>query len=110
MGAQAVALARAVGYQSAGTVEFVVDADRRFYFLEMNTRIQVEHPVTEMITGIDIVAEQLRIAEGEPLGYGQEQVRLEGHAIECRLCAEDALHDFAPATGTLRVYRAPQAE
>jgi propionyl-CoA carboxylase alpha chain len=110
MGAQAVALARAVGYQSAGTVEFVVDADRRFYFLEMNTRIQVEHPVTEMITGIDIVAEQLRIAEGEPLGYGQEQVRLEGHAIECRLCAEDALHDFVPATGTLRVFRAPQAD
>ena len=110
MGAQAVALARAVGYQSAGTVEFVVDADRRFYFLEMNTRIQVEHPVTEMITGIDIVAQQLRIAEGEPLGYGQEQVRLEGHAIECRLCAEDALHGFVPATGTLRVFRAPRAE
>jgi len=110
MGAQAVALARAVGYQSAGTVEFVVDADRRFYFLEMNTRIQVEHPVTEMITGIDIVAQQLRIAEGEPLGYGQEQVRLEGHAIECRLCAEDALHGFVPATGTLRVFRAPRAK
>jgi propionyl-CoA carboxylase alpha chain len=110
MGAQAVALARAVGYQSAGTVEFVVDARRRFYFLEMNTRIQVEHPVTEMTTGIDLVAEQIRIAEGEALGYGQAQVRHVGHAIECRLCAEDVLHDFAPAVGRLRVFRTPEAE
>jgi propionyl-CoA carboxylase alpha chain len=110
MGEQAVGLARAVGYRSAGTVEFVVDPDRRFYFLEMNTRIQVEHPVTEMITGLDIVAEQLRIAEGEPLGYGQEGVRLDGHAIECRLCAEDADRDFMPATGRLRVFRTPSAE
>ena len=110
MGAQAVALARAVGYRSAGTVEFVVDAQRQFYFLEMNTRIQVEHPVTEMITGIDLVAEQLRIAEGEPLGYDQAQVRLTGHAIECRLCAEDAAQDFTPATGRLRLFRVPQAE
>jgi len=110
MGAQAVALARAVGYRSAGTVEFVVDEARHFYFLEMNTRIQVEHPVTEMTTGIDLVAEQLRIAEGEPLGYQQGQVRHAGHAIECRLCAEDTLHDFAPATGKLRVFHTPQVE
>jgi propionyl-CoA carboxylase alpha chain len=110
MGVQALALARAVDYQSAGTVEFVVDADRHFYFLEMNTRIQVEHPVTEMTTGIDLIAEQLRIAEGEPLGYDQAQVRQQGHAIECRLCAEDPLHDFAPAAGTLRVLRLPEAE
>jgi len=110
MGAQAVALARAVGYQSAGTVEFVVDAARHFYFLEMNTRIQVEHPVTEMITGIDLIAEQLRLAEGEPLGYEQERVGQVGHAIECRLCAEDALHDFAPATGRLRIFRTPEAD
>jgi propionyl-CoA carboxylase alpha chain len=107
MAAQALALARAVGYRSAGTVEFVVDAQRQFYFLEMNTRIQVEHPVTEMTTGIDLVAEQLRIAEGEPLGYDQGQVRHAGHAIECRLCAEDAAQDFAPATGKLHVFHTP---
>jgi len=108
MGAQAVALAKAVGYVSAGTVEFVVDASGAFYFLEMNTRIQVEHPVTEMITGLDLVAEQIRIAEGAPLGFEQEDVRLEGHAIECRLCAEDAERDFMPATGKLRMFRPPE--
>ncbi|KWR87680.1 acetyl-CoA carboxylase biotin carboxylase subunit [Cupriavidus sp. IDO] len=110
MGAQAVALAKAVGYASAGTVEFVVDTSGAFYFLEMNTRIQVEHPVTEMITGLDIVAEQIRIAEDEPLGFGQDEVRLKGHAIECRLCAEDAERDFMPATGKLRVFRPPEAD
>jgi len=107
MGAQAVALAKAVGYRSAGTVEFVVDRDRNFYFLEMNTRIQVEHPITEMITGLDIVAEQIRVAEGEPLGYGQDAIRLQGHAIECRLCAEDADNNFVPSTGKVRVFRTP---
>src|SRR5204863_5734019 len=81
--------AAAVNYFSAGTVEFLVDAEGRFYFIEMNTRIQVEHPVTEMITGIDLIREQIRIAAGEPLGYRQDAVRLEGHAIEWRINAED---------------------
>ena len=90
MGDRAVALARAVGYVSAGTVEMIVDDDRNFYFLEMNTRLQVEHPVTELVTGIDIVAEQMRIAAGERAGYGQDDVDLRGHAIECRVYAEDA--------------------
>jgi len=108
MGAQAVALAQQVGYASAGTVEFVVDPSGAFYFLEMNTRIQVEHPVTEMITGLDIVAEQIRVAEGEALGLAQDEIRLAGHAIECRLCAEDAERDFMPAIGTLRRFRAPE--
>ena len=107
MGAQAVALARAVGYVSAGTVEFVVDGQGQFYFLEMNTRIQVEHPVTEMVTGLDIVEQQIRIAEGEPLGVAQEDVQLDGHAIECRLCAEDPARDFLPATGGLLRFSTP---
>jgi acetyl-CoA carboxylase biotin carboxylase subunit len=110
MGAQAVALARAVGYTSAGTVEMVADAAGGFYFLEMNTRLQVEHPVTELVTGLDIVAEQLRVAGGEPLGYGQEDITLTGHAIECRVYAEDPEHDFRPATGTLRLVRLPAGE
>jgi len=97
MGARAVALAREVGYVSAGTVEMIVDEERRFYFLEMNTRLQVEHPVTELVTGIDIVAEQLRIAGGEALSFGQDDVRLRGHAIECRIYAEDADAGFIPA-------------
>jgi propionyl-CoA carboxylase alpha chain len=108
MGEQAVALAQAVGYISAGTVELIVDTERNFYFLEMNTRLQVEHPVTELITGLDIVAEQIRIARGETLGYGQEDVRLNGHAIECRLYAEDADNGFLPATGPLLLFRPPQ--
>jgi propionyl-CoA carboxylase alpha chain len=107
MGASAVALARAVDYVSAGTVEMVVDAERNFYFLEMNTRLQVEHPVTELVTGIDIVAEQLRIAAGERLTLRQEDVRLSGHAIECRIYAEDAEDDFRPATGRLALVRFP---
>jgi propionyl-CoA carboxylase alpha chain len=107
MGAQAVALARAVGYVSAGTVEMIVDEQRNFYFLEMNTRLQVEHPITELVTGIDIVAEQLRIAAGEPLSFGQDDVRLRGHAIECRVYAEDADAGFVPATGRLHLVRFP---
>ena len=110
MGERAVALARAVGYVSAGTVEMVADDDRNFYFLEMNTRLQVEHPVTECVTGLDIVAEQLRIAGGEPLGLRQEDVRLTGHAIECRVYAEDADAAFVPATGTLHLVRFPCAD
>jgi propionyl-CoA carboxylase alpha chain len=107
IGEQAVALARAVGYTSAGTVEMVVDRERNAFFLEMNTRLQVEHPVTELVTGIDIVAEQLRIAAGAPLGYTQEDVRLTGHAIECRIYAEDADNGFTPATGRLGLVRLP---
>ncbi len=110
MGAQAVALARAVGYTSAGTVEMIVDEQRDFFFLEMNTRLQVEHPITEMVTGIDIVAEQLRIAGGEPLGFGQDDVRMDGHAVECRVYAEDADAGFIPATGRLSLVRFPAGE
>jgi len=110
MGSQAVALARAVGYESAGTVEFLVDRASNFYFMEMNTRIQVEHPVTEMITGVDIVEQQIRIADGEALGLAQSDIRWHGHAIECRLCAEDAERDFMPATGRLEAFRIPDAE
>ncbi len=87
MGAQAVALARAVGYDSAGTVEFVVGQDKRFYFLEMNTRLQVEHPVTELVTGIDLVEEMIRVAAGEPLSLRQDDVRLAGCAVESRIYA-----------------------
>src|SRR3954470_4010832 len=101
MGEQAVALAKAVDYQSAGTVEFVVGRDKRFYFLEMNTRLQVEHPVTEMITGLDLVELMIRIAAGEPLPFTQDQVRLDGWAIECRINAEDPFRNFLPSTGRL---------
>jgi propionyl-CoA carboxylase alpha chain len=108
MQTEAVSLAKAVDYVSAGTVEFIMDADRNFYFLEMNTRLQVEHPVTECITGLDLVREQVRIAAGEPLGYAQEDIRLQGHAIECRICAEDADAGFMPQTGRALVYAEPQ--
>ena len=98
--------AREAGYVNAGTVEFLLDGQRRFYFMEMNTRIQVEHPVTENITGIDLVKEQIRIAAGEPLPYRQEDIRLEGHSIECRINAEDPLR-FTPSPGRIRIFHVP---
>jgi 3-methylcrotonyl-CoA carboxylase alpha subunit len=111
MGAAAVAAAKAVGYVGAGTVEFIAeptaDGDLRFFFMEMNTRLQVEHPVTEAITGLDLVEWQLRVAAGEPLPLTQEQLRVDGHAIEARICAENPDAQFLPATGTLEVYRTP---
>ena len=110
MGATAVALARAVGYRSAGTVEMIADEQGDFYFLEMNTRLQVEHPVTELVTGIDIVAEQIRIAAGERLSITQDDVTMRGHAIECRVYAEDADAGFLPATGRLALVRFPVGE
>ena len=109
MGEQSVALAKAVDYQSAGTVEFIVDRDRNFYFLEMNTRLQVEHPVTEFVLNVDLVAEQLRIAAGAGLSFSQTDLAPRGHAIECRICAEEPEHDFRPATGRIGLLRVPQA-
>ena len=109
MGAQAVALARASGYFSAGTVEFIVDPERRFYFLEMNTRLQVEHPVTEAVTGLDLVEWMIRIAAGEALPFAQGDVRMDGWAMEARVYAEDPERDFLPATGRLLRYRPPRA-
>ncbi len=107
MGEQAVALARAVGYKSAGTVEFIVDRDRNFYFLEMNTRLQVEHPVTELITGLDLVELMIRVAAGEKLPLGQADVRRRGWAIEARVYAEDPFRNFMPSIGRLIRYRPP---
>ncbi|HYG85925.1 MAG TPA: acetyl-CoA carboxylase biotin carboxylase subunit [Azospirillum sp.] len=107
MGEQAVALARAVDYKSAGTVEFIVDAERNFYFLEMNTRLQVEHPVTELITGLDLVELMIRVAAGEKLPIRQEDVKLNGWALEARVYAEDPFRNFLPSTGRLTHYQPP---
>ena len=107
MGAQACALAAAVGYRSAGTVEFVADQQRNFYFLEMNTRLQVEHPITELVTGVDLVEQQIRIAAGEPLAFGQEDIGRNGWAMECRIYAEDPARGFVPSIGRLSRYREP---
>ncbi|PYS10118.1 MAG: hypothetical protein DMG15_21800, partial [Acidobacteria bacterium] len=107
MGAAALAAARAAKYHGAGTVEFILDPVGRFYFLEMNTRLQVEHPVTEMTTGFDLVREQVRIASGEKLSYAQADLRQTGHSIECRVYAEVPEEDFRPSTGTIEVYEPP---
>ena len=109
MGKQAVALAKAVNYQSAGTVEFVVGIDKSFYFLEMNTRLQVEHPVTESITGLDLVEQMIRVAAGEKLAFKQEDVKLDGWSMECRINADDPFRNFLPSTGRLVKYRPPES-
>jgi acetyl-CoA carboxylase biotin carboxylase subunit len=103
----ALAVARAAGYTNAGTVEFLLDRSGRFYFIEVNARIQVEHTVTEMVTGLDLIQLQIRTAAGEPLGFRQEDVRFQGHAIECRINAEDPEHDFRPSPGELQLFVAP---
>ncbi len=108
--AAAVRLASAAQYRNAGTVEFILGADGEFYFLEMNTRLQVEHPVTEMITGLDLVEVQLRIAAGQGIGHHQQDIRITGHAIECRICAEEPDHGFRPATGRIGLLALPSGE
>ncbi|MCC7533156.1 MAG: acetyl-CoA carboxylase biotin carboxylase subunit [Bacteroidia bacterium] len=108
MGEAAVNVAKACNYTGAGTVEFLVDEQLNFYFLEMNTRLQVEHPVTEQITGLDLVKEQIRIARGEKLGYSQDDLKIHGHAMELRVCAEDPLNNFLPDIGKLVSYKIPQ--
>lgn len=108
MGEAAVAAARACNYSGAGTIEFLVDEDLNFYFLEMNTRLQVEHCVTEMITGVDLVKEQIKVARGEKLSFSQNDLKINGHSIELRVCAEDPLNNFLPDTGKLELYQAPK--
>lgn len=107
IGEAAKKLSKACGYTNAGTVEFLVDANNKFYFMEMNARIQVEHPVTEMVTGIDLIKEQLRVAAGEKLGYSQRDIRIQGAAIECRINAEDPANDFKPSPGRIGLYCPP---
>jgi geranyl-CoA carboxylase alpha subunit len=108
MGAVAVAAVKSIGYEGAGTLEFLLDASGEFHFMEMNTRLQVEHPVTEAITGLDLVELQLRVAGGEPLGLRQEEITFSGHAIEVRLCSEDAGHDFMPQSGRMALWQMPE--
>jgi len=110
MGEAATKVAKACDYEGAGTVEFLIDKDLNFYFLEMNTRLQVEHPVTELITGIDLVKEQIRIAEGHPLSFTQEDLTITGHALELRVYAEDPANNFLPSVGTLSTYQKPSGE
>jgi propionyl-CoA carboxylase alpha chain len=105
MGEQAVMLAKAVGYESAGTVEFLVDKDRNFYFLEMNTRLQVEHPITECITGVDLVHQMIRVAAGYKLNLQQKDIGINGWAIESRVYAEDPLRKFMPSIGRIKNYQ-----
>jgi acetyl-CoA carboxylase biotin carboxylase subunit len=107
MGRAAVALAKAAGYQNAGTVEFLLDESGRFYFMEMNTRIQVEHPVTELVTGVDLVKTQLLVAQGKPLPFTQEDIVMRGHAIECRINAETPEKNFRPCPGTINALLMP---
>ncbi|HLX14660.1 MAG TPA: acetyl-CoA carboxylase biotin carboxylase subunit [Bradyrhizobium sp.] len=107
MGSVAVSAIKSLGYEGAGTLEFLLDQNGEFFFMEMNTRLQVEHPVTEAITGLDLVELQLRVASGEPLGLRQEDIRFSGHAIEVRLCSEDAAHDFMPQSGRMALWRMP---
>lgn len=107
MGDAAVRAAKAVHYESAGTIEFLLDKDKNFYFMEMNTRIQVEHPVTEMVSGVDLMKEMIRVAAGEPLSVRQEEVHLQGHAIECRINAEDPDHHFRPCPGVIKEIHLP---
>ncbi len=107
MGAAAVNVAKACNYSGAGTVEFLVDSDRNFYFLEMNTRLQVEHPVTEMITGLDLVEQQIKVAQGEVLAFQQSDLQINGHALELRVCAEDPMNDFLPTIGRIERYEPP---
>ena len=107
MGETAVKAAKAVGYENAGTIEFLLDKHKNFYFMEMNTRIQVEHPVTEMVTGMDLIKEQIRIAAGEPLSVSQEEVRIQGHAIECRINAENPAKNFMPCPGRIASVHIP---
>jgi propionyl-CoA carboxylase alpha chain len=110
MGEAAVKVARACDYLGAGTVEFLMDADHNFYFLEMNTRLQVEHPVTEMISGLDLVELQIRVARGEALEIKQEDLKIHGHAMELRVYAEDSMNDFLPNVGFLSTYKLPEGE
>ena len=107
MGNAAIAAAKSINYEGAGTVEFLVDENEKFYFMEMNTRIQVEHPVTEMVTGVDLIAEQIKIAAGHNLEFNQEQIQLNGHAIECRINAEDPTHNFRPSPGRITGWLPP---
>jgi geranyl-CoA carboxylase alpha subunit len=108
MGSISVNAIKSIGYQGAGTLEFLLDRNGEFFFMEMNTRLQVEHPVTEAVTGLDLVELQLRVASGEPLGLKQEDVRFSGHAIEARLCAEDAVNDFMPQSGCMKLWQVPE--